>query len=172
MADTELLDFVDLLGYEAAGVEDVLGHPVLLSPHRRQLMYYQFDTDKLLANDRRNWLQANAYPAAGWILFASGFDPILKKIIAYQAKQFISKNQWKRYGDDYLVRCRRSFELDFFGALHFSSVVTGHYSQHFKAVTQGNPRQEIKCRVDYVLKNVLPRLLTRRYNAMFVHLNN
>ncbi|XP_037441075.1 uncharacterized protein LOC119309095 [Triticum dicoccoides] len=86
--DNELLDFIDLLGYQAAEVEDVLGHPVLLSPHRRQLMYHRFDTEEL-NDDQRNWLLANADPGANWKLVASRSDPTLEKILAYQARIFM-----------------------------------------------------------------------------------
>ncbi|KAM3254054.1 hypothetical protein ACQJBY_047901 [Aegilops geniculata] len=165
--DNELLDFIDLLGYQAAEVEDVLGHPVLLSPHRRQLMYHRFDTEEL-HDDQRNWLLANADPGAHWKLVASRSDPTLEKILAYQARIVMEDDDAEQFGDGWLARWGEGFPIDFFGALHFSSVATAHYGQHFKSFTQGNWREEIVDRVDLQLKKVLPRLLTRRYNVNFL----
>ncbi|EMS56396.1 hypothetical protein TRIUR3_25669 [Triticum urartu] len=164
--DDELLDFIDLLGYQTVGVGDVLGHPVLLSPHRRQLMYHKFHSE-IPTDNQRNWLRANADPGANWKQVASNFDPTLKSIIAYQVRQVMRPSIMSSSDDD-LVQHPSGFSQNVFGALHFSSVVTAHYHQHFKRFTQGNWREEIIGRVDLQLKTVLPRLLTKRYNAKFI----
>lgn len=144
--DVELLDFIDLLNTQKAwSPSDMLGAPVLLSPARREIMYHNFDKAALRYNQQK-FLQENANPEVGWKVKANQVDPVLKKIIDCQVV---------------------GFESDYKGAMHFASVVTACYQQHFKKLSQGQWGDNMKGHVDSVLKWVLPRLLTRFYNSCY-----
>lgn len=144
--DEELRDFVDLLKNPEAREDHILGAPVLLLPDSRELMYHRLHKtpirDKQLA-----WMEANGTPQPGWIERAKNRDPTLKKIIDER---------------------RVPFPTDFKGALQFANVVTAHYLQYFQKTPEGESGADVKDRVDSLLKEVLPRLLSRRYNAQYI----
>ena len=92
----------------------ILGAPVLLLPARRELMYHRYYQTRLL-KQQVAWLQDKAYLGDEWKKTLSIADPVLKSIIDYQEGQ-----------------AGGGFKLNFKGTLHFASVVSCHYVQHFK----------------------------------------
>lgn len=148
--DDELCDFVDLLNNpNAREIDDILGAPVLLLPASRELMYHNYSQASFQLK-QHDWLQVHANPEAGWKENASNADESLRKIIEYQAHHGVG------------------FSTDYEGALSFAKVVTAHYPQHFKDTTEDQSGVNVKDRVDLLLKQELPRLLTRRYNSEYL----
>uniref|UniRef100_A0ACD6A8I0 Uncharacterized protein n=1 Tax=Avena sativa TaxID=4498 RepID=A0ACD6A8I0_AVESA len=146
--DDELNDFVDLVNNPEASVHDILEAPVLLLPASRELMYHHFDKARL--NDlEETWLAEHANPQDGWKITAGNADPILQSIIDLQEQR----------GAD--------FSTGFKGAMHFANVVTAHYPQHFRKSAEAESGVKLEGRVDSLLKQLLPRLLTKRYNSKY-----
>lgn len=145
-SNEELNDLVDLLGYRNARTDAIVGAPVLLLPESRELLYYKFQKETFLRPNQKTWLETNATPQDGWKERASNADAALKIIIDGQPQPF---------------------STDFKGALHFARVVTDHYHEHFWNV-EGHSGANVTDRVDEVLSKVLPRLLSKRYNAKYI----
>lgn len=146
--DVELEDFVELLtNPRVRATGDILGHPVLLSPSRRELMYPEYNKVPVRGM-RKKYLEEHASPQAGWMDKARAEDPALKSIIDRQAR-------------------RGGFSLDFRGALHFATVVTSHYHEHFKNTAQGKWGVDMQGHIDSLLRRVIPRLLSRCYNSVY-----
>ncbi|XP_037465213.1 uncharacterized protein LOC119337195 isoform X2 [Triticum dicoccoides] len=108
----ELIDFILLLRNGVAGTKDILDHPILLAPKRRQLLYQSLYIPNMSIN-KATTLKQQIPVIANWQTTVPQHNRVLASIFNGQ-----------------------TFANDTCGELHFASVTSCHYLQHLKRLRQ------------------------------------
>lgn len=156
--DVEIADFAALLKNPFASQKDILGHPILLTPVERELLYHAFDTADL--NQRQKVLVNRIQVPNKWQTDIRTVD-IVNDIFVYQINQ-------KDYAVQILRKPVFAFSNDTSGAIHLGAVMSAHYVEHVRYRHEDSWTTHVQMNtVDLLLKVHLPRVLTRRYGLKY-----
>ncbi|KAF6989671.1 hypothetical protein CFC21_006978 [Triticum aestivum] len=143
-ANPELHDFILLLKKEKARtVDDIFGHPILLTPGRRQILYRTFSTRRISVN-MKNFLNKIPF-SPHWRVNKPHNHVVLDSICQ-----------------------NRTFSNDVVGALMFADMVSRHYVEHAKIIFEANWVNHVReDTIDRALIQSVPGLLSKRYAQGF-----
>lgn len=97
--------------YLLFSLDDLLGHPVLVPPRKRLILYQKYDRMTL---HQRQYFNANVLVNPNWQVNARN-HPVLASILSGQ-----------------------QFGSNAVGAFHFCNVVVSHFGQHLKKLVRVN----------------------------------
>lgn len=140
--NNEFDDLINLIQNSDASLDDLLGHPVLVPPRKRLILYQKYDRMTL---HQRQYFNANVLVNPNWQVNARN-HPVLASILSGQ-----------------------QFGSNAVGAFHFCNVVVSHFGQHLKKLVQAgwySGQGLMSQDSDKVLQTHLPLLLCQRHNMI------